>query len=137
MNTDLVNSHQKDCTNRIIIEKGRCRLAVEDALNLGGRTRAEIDLKSGVIRKTWAFMGFTHSRVYELKKNAPIRVRDKSTLFEGYSLSSFGIYITARDKQIRLASTDDLTKARLIQNDISNFLREVTGKCPDASAEER
>lgn len=131
MDADSFDGHsRKNGTDRIMTTKENCRLVVEDVENIAGKTCTEIDLKDGVIRKTWKLMGFARSRTYELDSHVAVQIKDKSTILEGYNITSFGVYITSRSRKIRISSTDDLNEARFIQSEITEFLKKSAGKCP-------
>jgi hypothetical protein len=107
-----------------------CRLVAEDTALLTCRTRAEIDLAGGVIRKMWKLMGFVRSRTYELDTHVAVKVKDRSTILEGYRIPSFGVYLINNGREIRMSSTDELKKACLVQNRLIEFLEAAAVKCP-------
>ena len=108
--------------------KENCRFVVEDATIFAGKRSTEIYPEDRAIRKTWKLIGFTLSRTYEFDNNVAVQIKDKSTLFEGYNITSFGVYITCRGRKIWIFSTDDLDAARLIQSQITDVLKKSATK---------
>jgi hypothetical protein len=105
--------------------KENCRFVVEDAV-----TCTEIDLKDRVIRKTWRLIGISYSSTYELDNHVTVQIKEKSTILEGYNITSFLVYLANKGRKILISSTDDLNEARLIQSQISEFLDGSPVKCP-------
>ena len=101
----------------VVAEDDR-RLVVEDAV-----TRMEIDLREQIIRKTWKFLGFAHSRTYELDTPAVVRIRENSKFLEGYRIASFDLFMSVRGGTIRIWSTGDFERARLVRERIELFLK--------------
>jgi hypothetical protein len=126
---ELVSRHSRNMAGWIMTIKENGRLVVEDVANMAGKTCTEIDLKDRVIRKTWKLMGFARFRTYELDNHVTVQIKDTSTILEGYSITSFGVYLAGRDRKIRISSTGDLKEARLIQNEITAFLKEAQSDC--------
>ena len=116
-------------TDGIMTAKENCRIVVDDAVMIAGRTRTEIDLKDRVIRKTWKLMGFARSRTDDLDNHVAVQIKDKSTILEGYTITLFEVYLTSRGKKMRILSTADLNEARLIRSQITEFLKESAIKC--------
>jgi hypothetical protein len=131
MDADSFDEHVgKNETDGIIPTKQSCRLVVEDVASIAGNTRTEIDLADRVIRKTWKIMGFAYSRTYHLDRHVVVHIKDKSSIVEGYSITSFGVYIASRGRKIQVSSADDFLGARFIQSRIFEFLKESSVKCP-------
>ena len=126
----LVERLGKNGTDGIIPLKENCRLVVEDVASLGVNTRTEIDLNDGVIRRTWKMMGFTFSRTSDLDRHAAVQIKEENTIFEGYNINLLCVYLISRGRKIRVVSADDYNKACLIQNQITEFLKESAVKCP-------
>jgi hypothetical protein len=115
----------------IVTTKENSRLVLEDTTLMAGETRAEIDLTDGVILKTWKLLGFSQSRRYEIDDNIAVQIKDNSTMIEGYNIASFGVYLRGRGGTIRISSTVDLQEARLIRDEITEFLKESAAKSSD------
>ncbi len=116
--------------NATITSIENCRLIAEDTALLACKTRTEIDLRHRVIRKMWKLMGFVRSKTYVLDNHVAVQVKDNSTILEGYSILSFGVYLINNGRKIRISSADELEKACLIQTQIAEFLEKAAIKCP-------
>jgi hypothetical protein len=115
----------------IITAKENCRLVFEDTTPMTAKTRIELDLKDRVLRKTWKLLGFSRSRTYRIDDRAGVQIQDNSILIEGYKITSFSMYITGRSGTIRISSADDLKEARLVPDEITEFLKEATAEGSD------
>lgn len=130
MDAGSLDRHSPKNSTGTVTTTENCRLVVKDEAIFTGKTLTEIDLNDRVIRRTWKLMGFAHSRTYELGNNVAVQIKDTSTILEGYNITSFGVYLTSRGREIRISSTGDLNEARLIQSQITEFLKESSVKFP-------
>jgi hypothetical protein len=119
METNAFPASRKNGIEGVSITQEDGRLVMEDVA-----TRTEIGRNGRAIRKTWMLMGLAHSRTYVLDDHAAVQIIDKGTVFEGYTIITFGVYLISKGRKIRLSSTGDLKQARLIQGQITEFLKE-------------
>jgi hypothetical protein len=119
----------KNGTGGIVPTKENCKLVVEDVASLAVKTRTEIDLNDGVIRRTWKMMGFAFSRTYDLDRHVAVQIKEESSIFEGYNITLLCVYLTSRGSKIRIAWADDYNGACRIQSQITDFLKESAVKC--------
>ncbi len=123
MDSNAIENSINNSTDAIMTRDDH-RLVVKDTVAV-----TEIDLKDRVIRKTWKLMGLILNNTYDLDSHETVLIKDKRMTLEGYNISSFEVHIANRAMKIRVSSSDDLNKARLIQSEIFAFLKKSAARC--------